>query len=92
MNDRNGLMDYGPIPPEALYPPAPQSTGRLCDLPAQCPWRPIAFWLMIAGFLGFLAWIAVPAARAVVEAASAGPAACASVAASDRTACVSGGW
>lgn len=54
-------------------------------------WTGLLTWTALV-WIVILAHIIVPAARAVVEAASGGPARCASVAASDRTACVSGGW
>ena len=69
-----------------------QPGGRLCDLPAHPAWRAIAAALLIGAFLSVLAFIVTPAARAVVEAATAHPAACATLTASDCAARMAEGF
>jgi len=66
--------------------------GRLCDMPCNPVWRAAAAAALIAAFGVFVCWLAQPAISALVDAASAGPAACAHVAVSDRSACVAGEW
>ena len=58
-------------------------------LRAYC-WHAMILWCA-AFWIAVVTWVALPAARAIADAASAGPPACAHVAQSDRAACVSEG-
>ena len=68
-------------------------TARRCNRDPLCywTWRVLTFWC-VAALAAFIGWIAIPAAKAVVEAVSARPSACADLGADECSALAEGGW
>lgn len=67
------------------------SGGRIADLPAHPIWRAVAWGAMAVAALALLAWIAVPAVKALVDAAR--PDACRTLTGAECTALAQdGGW